>query len=101
MRIRISPCGAAFCGTLVWLRDSRKDDYNPDAAKRSQPLLGLRLQSGMAFSGTANEWKGTAYDPADGRTYVETITLQGSKLLTQGCVSGSAICHSAVWTKVN
>jgi uncharacterized protein (DUF2147 family) len=100
LRLRISPCGAAFCGSLVWLREPRTDDYNPDAAKRGQPLLGLRLLSGMAPSGTANEWKGSAYSPEDGRTYAEVMTLEGGRLLTQGCVSGGAICHSSKWTKI-
>jgi uncharacterized protein (DUF2147 family) len=101
MRMRLSPCGAAYCGSLVWLRDQQADDYNPDPAKRGQPLLGLRILSGMAPSGTPNEWRGSAYSPADGRSYVEVITLEGERLLTQGCVTGGAICHSAAWTKVN
>lgn len=102
LRIRISPCGAAYCGSLVWLSDARTDDYNPDAAKRGQPLLGLRVLSGMVPSDSPNEWKGSAYSPEDGRTYAEVMTLEGGgRLLTQGCVSGGAICHSARWAKIN
>jgi uncharacterized protein (DUF2147 family) len=101
LRMRISPCGAAFCGTLVWLREPRNDGYNPDPVKRGQPLLGMRLLSGMMPTNAPNEWKGSAYGPEDGRTYVETMTLKNGSLLTQGCVAGGAICHSAAWTKVN
>ena len=100
-RIRVSPCGAALCGTLVWLREPRNDEFNPDPAKREQPLLGLRLVSGMMPTNAPDEWKGSAYNPEDGRSYVETMNLKEGKLLTQGCVANTAICHSAAWTKVN
>jgi uncharacterized protein (DUF2147 family) len=101
LRMRVSPCGAAFCGTLVWARDQRADDYNPDPVKRGQPLLGMRILSGMTPSGNANEWKGNTYSYEDGRSYIEVMTLTGEILLTQGCVNGGAICHSGRWTKVN
>jgi uncharacterized protein (DUF2147 family) len=101
LRIRIAPCGAALCGTIVWLREPGADIYNPDPAKREQPLLGSRLLSGMMSSDKQNEWKGAAYNPLDGRTYAEVMSMQDEKLLTQGCVNDGAICHSSTWTKVN
>ena len=101
LRMRISPCGAAYCGSLVWLQEPRNDDFNPDPAKRSKPLLGTRLLSGMMPSGNADEWKGTAYSFEDGRSYAESMMLNGDVLLTQGCVKDGAICHSGRWTKVN
>ncbi len=101
MRVRIAPCGAALCGSLVWLQEPHADEYNPDPTKRSQPLLGLRIFSGLAPTDNAGEWKGSVYNPEDGRTYLETITVNDKQMTEQGCVNAGLICRSIRWTKVN
>lgn len=99
-KIRIEPCGSVYCGTVVWEKNPRKDIYNPDPAKREQPVTGRRVLLGMAASGTPDQWKGEVYNAEDGKTYTGYITLEGAdKLKLQGCVLGGLICKSDVWSR--
>ena len=99
-RIRIAPCGQAFCGSLTWMRTPRSDTQNPNEAQRSRPLVGTRIFYEMRANG-ANRWSGQAYNPEDGRTYAGNMTLSGNRLTTQGCVMGGMICRSVNWTRLN
>jgi uncharacterized protein (DUF2147 family) len=39
--IEIARCGAALCGTIVWLKQPRIDTANPTPANRGRSLLGV------------------------------------------------------------
>ena len=99
-KIRIDNCGSAVCGTVVWEKNPRKDTFNPDPAKRDQPVTGVRVLLGMKPSGTPDQWKGEVYNAEDGKTYTGYITLQdASTLKLQGCVLGGLICKSDTWSR--
>ena len=59
-QVRITNCGGALCGTLVWLKEPidpatgrpKTDKNNADASKQSRPLLGVQIVLGMKPSGT-------------------------------------------------
>lgn len=98
-KIRIDKCGAALCGTVVWEKSPRKDIYNPDAAKRDEPITGRRVLLGMKPAGE-DKWKGEVYNAEDGKTYTGYITLTGpDQLKLQGCVLGGLICKSDTWSR--
>ncbi|WP_348272794.1 DUF2147 domain-containing protein [Pannonibacter tanglangensis] len=100
-RIKIAPCGDALCGTLVWLKDPRNDDKNPDEAKRSRPLLGSQTVIGMKPTGKDGQWKGKVYNAEDGETYTGFIQMDGNdKLKLEGCVMGGLLCKGETWTRV-
>ena len=46
-----------------------------------------------------NAWKGSAFNPEDGKTYSGKMTLSGDHLVTAGCVLGGLICKSMNWTR--
>lgn len=100
-QIRISSCGSALCGQLVWLKDkSKKDVKNPDAAKRSRSLLGVRTVYDMKPNGNG-EWKGKVYNAEDGKTYSGKMELTApNKLKLSGCVMGGLICKGETWNRV-
>jgi uncharacterized protein (DUF2147 family) len=70
-RVRISPCGAALCGTIVWLQTSNNpqigepltDRNNPDPANRNRPILGMQILTDLKPGRTAGEWTGKVYAP--------------------------------------
>jgi len=100
-RIRIAPCGAELCGTVVWQKVPGKDVNNPDAAKRGRDIVGLRMIYGMKASG-GSEWTGQLYNFQDGKVYTGKMTLAGpSSLSLSGCVLGGLICRAQTWTRVN
>jgi uncharacterized protein (DUF2147 family) len=86
-KVRFAPCGAAVCGTIVWLKDPKS------AAK-----VGQRVFYDMVASG-ADAWSGKAFEPSSGKEYSGKMTLQGNSLTTAGCVFGGLICKSIVWTR--
>lgn len=100
-KIKIDKCGAALCGTVVWERSPRKDTYNPDPAKRDEPIVGRRVLLGLKPDG-ADRWKGEVYNAEDGKTYTGYVTLTGAnELKLQGCVLGGLICKSDTWSRSN
>ncbi len=101
-RYEIFECGTTRCGKIVYLNHPIdpetgkpiKDKNNPDASKRSQPLLGTRILLDMSEIGP-NKYKGKIYDPVGGRVYSGTLTqLNVDSIKLSGCVLGGLICKS-------
>ena len=88
-RVRFSKCGEAMCGTLAWLKDTN-----------GPAKVGQRIFYDMKPDG-AGKWKGSAFNPEDGKTYSGTMTLSGDNLTTSGCVLGGLICRSVKWARAN
>ena len=103
-QVRISRCGQALCGTLVTSNHIRadpnvRDEHNRDASLRGRTLRNLPMLSG--FTGGPTEWRnGSVYNPADGRTYRGTITMNGDNSLNlRGCVV-APLCKTQTWTRI-
>lgn len=87
-RVRFLRCGDALCGTLDWLKETG-----------GPAKVGQRVFYDMRPDG-AGRWKGSAFNPEDGKTYSGTMALSGDSLTTAGCVLGGLICRSVNWTRV-
>ena len=87
-KVRFSKCGDALCGNISWLKES------------GPAKVGERVFFDMKPSGD-NQWRGSAFNPEDGKTYTGKMTLSGSTLTTSGCVLGGLICKSVTWTRSN
>ena len=107
--IKIAKCGAALCGTIVWLKEPndpdtgkpKTDKNNTDSGKRNRPLMGVQIVLGMKPNGT-DKWAGQVYNAEDGKTYTGNITYSGGNSLTlQGCALGGLVCKGQTWTKAN
>ncbi len=100
-KIRISNCGNALCGKLIWLKSPRKDTQNPDPSKRDRPLLGVQIVQSMKPTGKDNQWKGKVYNAEDGKTYTGFIQMPSpDKMKLEGCVMGGLICKGETWTRI-
>jgi uncharacterized protein (DUF2147 family) len=86
-KVRIAKCGAAYCGTIVWLKD-----------KSGPAKMGQRVFFDMKPDGE-NSWEGSAFNPEDGETYSGSMTLAGARLTTAGCVLGGLICRTVNWSR--
>ena len=79
--IRIQPCGPDLCAVIASMKPPLDpttgrpwtDKNNPDTAKRSRPLIGVEVLSGMRPAGP-RKWSGQLYDPDRG------ISLSGNLL---------------------
>ena len=88
-KVRFAACGGgALCGSITWLRD------HDGPAKVGQQVFFDMKPTGE------NVWKGSAFNPDDGKTYTGKMTLSGDNLNTAGCVLGGLICKSVSWTRV-
>lgn len=107
-QIEIAPCEDAFCGKILQILKPHKgkegpttDLNNPDPSLRNQPILGLTILTGLKPTGDPDEWKGTVYNPDDGKNYDVTLTLKhdGEVLNVKGCLA-YILCDSQQWTRV-
>jgi uncharacterized protein (DUF2147 family) len=107
--IRIQPCGAELCGTVVWLREPHdsagrpfRDKRNPNPALRDRELLGMRIFFDLVEVDPGQQWRGRVYNPKDGSTYLAYITVVSSERLdVKGCVLGGIICSTQAWSRVD
>jgi uncharacterized protein (DUF2147 family) len=104
-KIQIAKCGAAYCGTIVWLAqpidpDTSKpslDKQNPDPSKRKRPIMGLPILTGMNPSGP-NRWSGPIYNADDGNKYDGHLSVAGPNALkVEGCLFN--VCQAQTWTR--
>lgn len=100
--ITISQCGTTLCGKLSKYLvipeggADQRDVNNPDKALRNRKLLGTSLLIGMKPDG--KKFRGTIYDPRNGRSYRSIVTRHSpTQLKVQGCLG--PICQSQFWTK--
>ena len=105
--VKLSDCGGKLCGNIVGLKEPiskidgkpKVDRENPDASKRKRRLIGLSILIGMRPAGL-NKWKGTIYNPDDGKSYSATVSLEGNRMKVRGCVA-AILCKSNNFVRVN
>lgn len=99
--------GRAICVKIAWLqirKDSKgrvlQDVRNVNPALRGRTIEGMHIIKGMQQV-SANQWKGTVYNPEDGKTYSASVTLaSSSKIVLKGCVA-SFLCREQVWLRTS
>ncbi|MGA9442025.1 MAG: DUF2147 domain-containing protein [Methyloceanibacter sp.] len=99
--------GRGICVKIVWLKNPRdskgralQDVRNVNASLRKRTIEGMHIIRGMKQV-SANQWKGTVYNPEDGKTYSATVTLASSrKIVLKGCVA-SFLCREQVWLRTS
>ncbi|MCJ2043942.1 DUF2147 domain-containing protein [Methylobacterium sp. J-078] len=98
-KVRITRCGAGYCGTLASTAGPGLDAKNPDASLRSRNLVGVQIMDARTPSGDAFE--GTLYNPNDGKTYSGSVTIKSPNVVeVSGCVM-SVFCKRQTWKRVN
>lgn len=105
--VQVTQCGGQLCGKIVRLKEPiskidgkpKVDRENPDPALRKRPLIGLSILGGMKPAGS-DQWKGTIYNPDDGKTYSATVKLDGDSMQVQGCVLGF-LCKTNDFLRTN
>ncbi len=98
-------------GNIIWLDEPyeedgtpKVDDENPDAALRSQPILGLEIIEGFTYDSSDQEWTGgTIYDPESGRTYTAYMRLDDRNTLRlRGYVMGMRFLgRTSYWNRTS
>lgn len=105
-RVRITDCGGALCGNLIWLAEPtdeqgqpKRDIRNKDTARRNRPLIGVPILISMKKD-QENRWRGNIYNAEDGETYTAYLTVENAgQLKVQGCILMGAVCRDQSWTR--
>jgi uncharacterized protein (DUF2147 family) len=105
-RVEIADCAPpskGICGKIVWISQPndakgqpQTDKNNRNASLRSRPIIDLQLFEGWRENGP-KKWRGSIYDPDDGKNYNVGISLAGDKLVITGCIEWG--CESETWTR--
>ena len=82
--------GDLYNGKIVWLQTPNDangvpavDKNNPDEKLRTRPLMGLNMLSNLKDNG--KEYTGgVIYDPANGKTYYCSMSVEGDILKVRG-----------------
>jgi uncharacterized protein (DUF2147 family) len=78
----------------------KTDIHNPDASKRSRPIIGMVFMTGFTPAGPGKWDHGTTYDPQSGKTYSCTMELEGANTLKlHGYVLLSVIGRTEIWAR--
>ena len=107
-KMQVFRCGSSkrlLCVKIVWLQnplDSKgkplHDVRNENPSMRARPIMGLPLVNGMQPV-SANQWKGSIYNPEDGNTYSATLTLVSrNQIHLKGCKAW-LLCGERTWLR--
>jgi uncharacterized protein (DUF2147 family)/peroxiredoxin len=97
--VKIEPCGAALCGSVVRVLGNASMAH-PGEAMAERPGLGLVLLSNF-LPANDGSWEGFIYDREAVQTYRCNLTLdpQG-RLVVLGYLGAHALGRSQLWTRV-
>ncbi|MFN0190478.1 MAG: DUF2147 domain-containing protein [Aestuariivirga sp.] len=105
--IKVTNCGQNICANIVGLKEPiskidgkpKVDRENPDTSKRKRPLMGLSVLIGMKPTGD-KKWKGSLYNPDDGKTYSASVSLNGDTFSVKACIVG-ILCKTNKFVRLN
>lgn len=90
--VEMGPCsGGKVCG---WIR--RTFD---DTGEYESENIGKVLVINMENQGDGS-YKGSVWRPANDKTYVGKMELNGTSLFLDGCVLGGLLCKTQTWTRI-
>lgn len=107
-KIKVYQRGDKYYGKIIWLKanedgPTKLDLKNEDESKRSRPIVGINIVTGLEWDPSEEEWNdGEIYDPRSGSTYSVYATLESKdRLFIKGYIGFSLIGKSTYWTRVD
>ncbi|MBN2629791.1 MAG: DUF2147 domain-containing protein [Rhodobacteraceae bacterium] len=89
--VKIAPCGANFCGTIVKTFKA--------GSEYASENLGKQLVREMAPKG-GGAYEGKVWRPSNDKVYLGKISVKGDMMKLSGCVAGGLICSKQDWKRV-
>jgi uncharacterized protein (DUF2147 family) len=98
VHVRIQPCGANMCGTVVWANERAQEKARQGGTAR---LVGTQLFREFRRE-SPTSWAGRVFVPDRGRTFSGTLRLVGTnQIVARGCLLGRLLCRSQTWSRVS
>ncbi len=97
VHMRVSPCGAALCGTVTWAEERQRADARRGSGK---DLVGSVLLHDLRPAGNAT-WRGKAFIP-DVNVNATATVVQVSHILIRvsGCSWFGLACKTQHWHRI-
>jgi len=92
--VRIGPCGADLCGTIVGLTPSPEGKLPNDVSGETQCHLGLFRNLHLGDDG---KWHGTVRNPEDGQVYNAEVWVPDGNLRLRGYVGVPLLGSTQTW----
>jgi len=97
VHLRVGPCGAALCGTVIWAADKQRADARKGSGKE---LVGSLLLRDLRPHGNAS-WRGKIYIPDIDTTASATAVQLSPKLIrVSGCGLFGLACRTQHWHRI-
>ena len=94
--IEIAPCGALFCGKVVWASERGQRE----AAKGAPQIVGTTVLTGL--KSVQDNWTGTLFIPDDDIHVSATLKMVGNRQLKlTGCAFIGLFCRSQIWSRAD
>lgn len=103
----VENCGEELCGYIYWLKkpfssngQPKVDKHNPEESKRNNPRCGLKILSGFSLEKNNKRFKGTIYNPSNGRIYNSIIRINDkNNLIVSGYVGLPFFGVKTTWVR--
>src|ERR1700722_11590037 len=87
VRARIVRCGGKICAVNTWAKD-------PKGLEKAGDKVIMEVKPAAP-----GHWTGSAFDPQRKLNFTVDLQVDGDRLITRGCVSGSTACVTADWIR--
>lgn len=88
-QVRIASCGSDICAINTWIKPG-----TPKEKKGDKLVMSIKRGADGVYSGTA-------FDPQRDMSYKLTVTVNGDKMTTRGCIVAGLLCKAIDWTRIN
>lgn len=88
-KVQITPCGSDICAVNTWIKPG-----TPKEKEGDKLVMSIRPDAEGSYSGTA-------FDPQRDMSYKLTVTVDGNKMTTKGCVVAGLLCKAIDWTRID
>ncbi|MBA9035814.1 DUF2147 domain-containing protein [Rhizobium leguminosarum] len=88
-RVKIAPCGSDVCAVNTWIKPG-----TPKEKEGDKLVMSIKPDAEGRYSGTA-------FDPQRDMSYRLTVTVDGNKMTTKGCVVAGLLCKAIDWTRID
>lgn len=86
-RVSVTRCGQAYCATNVWIRDPASGEKVGDVL-----VMNVKPESDVVLTGTA-------YDPQRKLHLSATVSVDGDRMTTRGCIFAGMLCKDMDWSR--
>lgn len=100
-KVKIAPCGAAYCATIVWVKPVAPGEDDPHPGVAGKEMVGTHLSRDLRRADNG-ELAGPLLNPENGKTYSVTVKMKNANALEMGgCILGGLLCGSETWTRAS